>query len=130
MLKRAVIAAMAISTCLAAAFVAKETVFFDSGNPYGAKEISADFRESLPPAAGSRIEDFTLPSNYPLPEEEARRAALEFAVARLRLDQYKGSLVDCESGAVAMNQRPKQALEPTRADAGHADSALRPRGSS
>lgn len=87
MIKRGALVVAALITSLIATFVVRETLFFDSENPYGAKEISPAFRDSIPAGGPSRIEGFTAPPNHPLPEDEARRAVLEFASHRLGLDR-------------------------------------------
>lgn len=64
-------------------FVVKETIFFDSENPYGAKEVSSDFAKALPAVEKPTFDpaDFGSTNNVPIASEDAKRAVTEYLVS-------------------------------------------------
>lgn len=79
-------------------FVVKETIFFDSNNPYGEKEISPNFDKALPAVEKSAFDpaDFGSTNSVPIANEDAKRIASEYLISeskRRGLDQVRFEFV-------------------------------------
>jgi|GEM_PF-2536856 len=83
--KRTIFALAVAISALIVGFIAKETIFFDSDNPYGAKEISPEFAQSLPVVKTAELKPSNFNSSHagPLEDHIAERVCLEYASANL-----------------------------------------------
>lgn len=79
-MKKLLLIILGLLAAVLVGFVVKESILFDSENPYGAKEVSSDFAKALPAAEKPTFDpaDFGSTSTVPLASEDAKRAAAEY----------------------------------------------------
>ncbi len=84
-MKKIVLIILGVLAAALVAFVAKETLFFDDENPYGSKEISSEFKESLPATDNPEFDlnDFGEVDQVPVADDSAKRIVTEYLVSEL-----------------------------------------------
>lgn len=85
-MKNLLLLSLGLFSMVVLGFVAKETIFFDSNNPYGDKVISPEFAKALPAVEKPTFDpaDLGVTSRGPLADEDAKRVVSEYLSSELR----------------------------------------------